>query len=929
MAKKDDKKPKSDSVEDIKKKDKKSTDKESTVDSTPPKNQDKADSASSSKTATGQLPKKPERISLSRSKSNGQKQQALSIDENSIDAENSENLKAVKAFKKDKKDARNYDNTKFVKVQVEDEMKKSFIAYAMAVNVSRAIPDVRDGLKPVHRRILYAMSELNLFSDKQYRKCARIVGDVLGKYHPHGDSAVYQALVRLAQPFTIRYPLIDGHGNFGSVDGDAPAAQRYTEAKLSKIAGEMLKDIDRETVDYYPNFDDTMEQPTVLPARIPNLLVNGSDGIAVGMATNIPPHNLTEVINGIFALIDNSDISIDELMQHIPAPDYPTGGVIMGRMNIRHAYHTGHGGVVLRAKVDIEEYGANKDGQGAKFRIVATELPFQVNKMQLIAHIAELVKDKKIEGIAGIHEESDRDGMRVVIEVKRDAQPQVVLNQLYKQSNFQVSNGITFLALVNGEPKILNLKEMLYHYLEHQKEVVTRRAKYDLERAEERSHILEGLVKALANIDRVIAIIKQSRDKFEAAEALTAEFYLSDKQANAILEMRLSRLTSLEVEHLNNEFNELQIKIADLKDILATPSRVLDIIKTELAEVKEKFGDTRRTVMEVNYDEIDVGDMIDVEDVVISLTHFGYIKRLPTCEYRTQRRGGKGASSHRPKEEDFVVKMFVASTHADILFFTNFGKVYSIKGYEVPEASRIARGRAIVNLLNLEENEKVSAVIPLPTDSKGYLMMATKKALIKRTSLDQFSSIRKGGKIAIKLVEDDELISVQLTGGRDEILLASSEGKCIRFAEDNVRPLGRDTQGVRSIKLNTNDYCVDMTVLQPGYEILTISENGYGKRSNPDDYRLQSRAGKGIKAGIFNQKTGKLVNLKQINPENDIMIISDNGTFIRIKATEVSKIGRDTQGVRMMKLKKSGKIASVSLAEPEEIIIEDESISTE
>ncbi|MDR1138408.1 MAG: DNA gyrase subunit A [Clostridiales bacterium] len=833
-------------------------------------------------------------------------------------------------LKRDKKDARNFDNTKFVKVQVEDEMKKSFIAYAMAVNVSRAIPDVRDGLKPVHRRILYAMSELNLYSDKQYRKCARIVGDVLGKYHPHGDSAVYQALVRLAQDFTIRYPLIDGHGNFGSVDGDPPAAQRYTEAKLSKISSEMLRDIDKETVDFYPNFDDTMEQPTVLPARVPNLLINGSDGIAVGMATNIPPHNLREVANGIFALIDNPDISIDELMHHIPAPDYPTGGIIMGRMNIRHAYRTGHGGVVIRAKTAIEEYGGNKDGLGVKYRIVATELPFQVNKATLISQIAELAKDKKIEGIAAIHEESDREGMRVVVEVKRDAQAQVVLNQLFKHTNLQVSNGITFLALVNGEPKVCNLKEILYHYLEHQKDVVIRRAKYDLEKAEERAHILEGLVKALDNIDRVIAIIKQSRDKFEASESLVAEFYLTDKQANAILEMRLSRLTSLEVESLKSELEALHIKIADLKDIINTPSRVIDIVRAELHEVVDRYGDDRRTTLEINYDEIDIGDLIDKENVVISMSHSGYIKRLPTTEYRVQHRAGKGAVAHKPKEEDFVESMFVASTHADILFFTNLGKVYRIKGYEIPEANKATRGRALVNLLNLsvEEHEKVTAIIPLPEEEtpRGYLIMATKRALIKRTALEQFASIRKTGKVAIELVDGDQLISVQLTSGLDEILLASSSGKCIRFAETNVRPQGRKTRGVRSIRINDSEHCVDMTVLHPGYEILTISQNGYGKRSDPEDYRLQRRAGKGIKAGVFNDKTGRLVNLKQVKPENDIMIIADNGTFIRIKASEVSKIGRDTQGVRMMKLKNQGKIVSVSLAEPEEEYTDDDGI---
>lgn len=891
-------------------------------------------------------------------------QQDISVENIPVQIEDQigQSKKVAKKQQRDKKDARNFDNTKFVKVQVEDEMKKSFIAYAMAVNISRAIPDVRDGLKPVHRRILYAMSELNLYSDKQYRKCARIVGDVLGKYHPHGDSAVYQALVRLAQDFSIRYPLVDGHGNFGSMDGDPAAAQRYTEAKLSKIAGEMLRDIDKDTVDYYPNFDDTIEQPTVLPSRIPNLLINGSDGIAVGMATNIPPHNLTEVIQGLFALIDNPEITIEELMAYIPAPDYPTGGVILGRTNIKRAYRTGHGGVVCRAKAEIEEYGGRKGQPHDRQRIVITELPYQVNKAALITQIAELSRDKRIDGIADIHEESDREGLRVVVDIKRDAQAQTVLNQLYKHSNLQISNGITFLALVNEEPKVLNLKEMLYYYLEHQKDVVVRRTKYDLEKAEERSHILQGLVIALANIDRVIAIIKQSRDKFEAAEGLTAEFYLTDKQANAILEMRLSRLTSLEVEQLNNEFNELQIKIADLKDILSTPTRVLEIIKAEMTIVKEKFGDERRTRLEVDYEELDAGDMIDVEDVVISMTHSGYIKRLPTTEYRTQNRAGRGSSAHKPKDEDFVEKVFVANTHSDILFFSNFGKVYSIKGYHIPEANKATRGRAIVNLftktrveknadgkilrteevcaLDRENGEKITAVIPLPQESrKGYLMLATRNGKIKRTHLEHFESINKSGKIAILLNPGDELISAQLTGGRDEILVATNHGKCIRFAEDNVRAQGRNSQGQRSIKLNNNkqstddveddvesidqdidtendndvtkqtdtfvdtDYVVDMTVLQSGHELLTISEKGFGKRSDPEEYRLQRRGGKGVSAGTFNNKTGKLVGLKQLSEDNDIMIIADDGTLIRIRAKDVSKIKRGTQGVRIMRLK--------------------------
>ncbi len=815
------------------------------------------------------------------------------------------------------------DNTKIIKRQVVDEMKKSFIAYAMAVNVSRAIPDVRDGLKPVHRRILYSMGELNLFSDKPHRKCARIVGDVLGKYHPHGDSSVYDALVRLAQDFSINEPLVDGHGNFGSVDGDPPAAMRYTEARLSKIASEMLRDIDKETVDWYPNFDDTLQQPTVLPSRFPNLLVNGSDGIAVGMATNIPPHNLVEVINAVEALIENPDLTAEELLQYVPGPDYPTGGIIMGRANLRCAYRTGHGGVVIRSKCEIEEYTPREGGQPRQ-RIVITELPYQVNKAELIKSMANLVKDKRIEGISAINEESDREGLRIVVEVKRDAQAQVVLNMLYKHTNLQTSDGITFLSLVNGEPKILNLKEMLYYYLEHQKDVVLRRTKYDLDKAQEREHILEGLVKALTNIDAVIKIIKGSRDKFEAAEKLMAEFYLSDKQANAILEMRLQRLTSLEVESIKNDLVQLQALIADLKSIIASPKRVLEIIGTELEEIKTKYGTPRKTQICVDYDEIDIGDLIEREDVVISMTHFGYVKRLPTSEYKVQHRGGKGITAHKPKEEDFVETMFITCTHDDLLFFTNRGKVYAIKAYEVPEAERTARGRAIVNLLNLDDGEKVNAVIRIEEGGRqGNLLMATKRGLIKKTSLTEFASIRKVGKIAIKLNEGDELISVQLTNGRDEILVASSSGKCIRFAEDDVRMMGRDTQGVRAMKIGDDEEIVDMTVVKDGHEIITVSEFGYGKRTDLNDYRLQSRAGKGIKAGTFTAKTGKLVNMKQINPDDDVMLIADNGIIIRMRAKEISKIGRDTQGVRIMKLKNHGTVVGVAVASPE-IEIEEE-----
>ncbi|MDR3263487.1 MAG: DNA gyrase subunit A [Clostridiales bacterium] len=815
------------------------------------------------------------------------------------------------AKKKDSEYEPIIDNTKIVNLPIENEMKKSFIAYAMAVNVSRAIPDVRDGLKPVHRRILYAMHELGLSNDKPFRKCARIVGDVLGKFHPHGDSAVYDALVRLAQDFSIREPLVEGHGNFGSVDGDPAAAQRYTEARLSKIAGEMLREIDKNTVDYYPNFDDTLMQPTVLPSRFPNLLVNGSDGIAVGMATSIPSHNLGEVIDATVALLDNPIASVEELMQFIPAPDFPTAGIIMGRAAIRQAYKTGRGGCIIRARADIEET------QSGRSRIIVSELPYQVNKAKLIETIADQVKEKKIEGIADIKEESDRKGMRLVIDVKRDANAQVVLNTLYKQTNMQISFSIILLALKDATPKIMNLKEILEAYVEHQKEVIVRRTRYDLEKAEERAHIVEGLCIALANIDEVVKIIKQSKDRAIAHEHLMERFLLSDKQSNAILEMRLHRLTSLEVEKLNQELAELKIAITEYKSILASSEKVIAIIKKELLEIKENYGSERRSELSYDYEEINIGDLIDKEDVVISMTHYGYIKRISLTEYKSQKRGGRGITAHKPKEEDFVENMFITNTHDDLLFFTNLGKVYSIKGYEVPEAERTARGRAIVNILQLDNGEKVTAFMPFKEDDRGFLMLATKRGLVKKTPIEEFARIRKVGKIAISLLDDDELISAQMTSGHDEIIIASESGKCIRFSEENVRSMGRDTQGVRSMKLDNDDNVVDMTAIRSGYEILTITSNGYGKRSDPNDYRLQSRAGKGIKAGVFNDKTGKLVNLKLISPDDDIMLIADTGIIIRIKAKEISKIGRDTQGVRVMRIKDEGKIVSVAVAAPE------------
>ena len=803
--------------------------------------------------------------------------------------------------------------TKMLDVEVDNELKRSFIAYAMAVNKSRAIPDVRDGLKPVHRRILFSMHEMGLYNDKSYRKCARIVGDTLGKYHPHGDISVYDALVRLAQDFTINFPLVDGHGNFGSVDGDPAAAMRYTEARLSKLAAEMLKDLDKETVDFIPNFDGNESEPTVLPSRFPNLLVNGSDGIAVGMATNIPPHNLAEVIDGTVAMIDNPDITVDELMEYIPAPDFPTGGIIMGRSGIRNAYRTGQGKIVIRSKCEIEDYGT---GGNARQRIVVTEIPYQVNKAMLIKTIADMVKDKRLEGISDIREESDRDGMRIVIECKKDANAQVVLNTLYKRTNLQVSDGIIMLALVeNGtEPKTLNLRDILYYYLEHQKDVITRRTRYDLNKTEERAHIVAGLVLALANIDEVIKIIKESADKFVAIAKLTETFELDEKQANAILEMRLQRLTSLEVEKLREELAALEATIADLKDILAHESRVMAIIRSDLIDIKNRYPSLRRTEISVDYGSIEEADLIDREDVVISLTHTGYIKRLPVSEYKAQNRGGMGITGHKPKEEDYVEKMFISSTHDDILLFSSFGKVYSVKGYEIPEANRTARGRAVVNIVRLDQGEKIQSVLPVKEGDDGYIVIATKKGVIKKTSTKEYERIPKNGKIAIKLPEGDEVISVQLTTGENELLIASRFGKCIRFSETDVRAMGRTATGVRAMKLAGDDELVDMLVVNPEMDIFTLTSNGYGKRTSVEDYRIQSRGGKGIKAGVFNEKTGWLVNMKLVSDDNDIMIITTGGTIIRMHADSISRIGRATRGVRVMNVKDS-LVATVDVTE--------------
>lgn len=803
-------------------------------------------------------------------------------------------------------------NEKVENVEVVGELKKSFISYAMAVNVSRAIPDVRDGLKPVHRRILFSMGELNNFYDKPHKKSARIVGEVMGKYHPHGDISIYDALVRLAQDFSIRYPLVDGHGNFGSVDGDPPAAQRYTEARLSKIASLMLEDIDKETVDFYPNFDDTLMQPTVLPAKFPNLLVNGADGIAVGMATNIPPHNLKEVISGVQALIDNPDIDIDELIKIIPAPDYPTGGIIMGRTAIKHAYKTGRGGILVRGRAEIEETSSGRQ------RIVITELPYQVNKARFITQMADMVKNKKIDGISDIKEESDREGLRVVVDVKKDANAQVVLNSLYKHTMLQQSSGIIMLALVNGVPRVLNLKEMLYYYLEHQKEVLIRKTKFDLKRAQEREHIVKGLVIALASIDEVIEVIKSSKDKQDAMVNLTTKFELDEIQANAILEMKLSKLTSLEVEKLKEELAELERTIADLKNILETPARVLKIIRDNLEEIKNTYGDERKTEISLEMGGIDIEDLIAEEDVIISMTHLGYIKRMAMDEYKAQHRGGVGISAHKTKDEDFVEKIFITSTHDNLYFFTNLGKVYSLKAYEIPEAQRQAKGRAMINLLQLSLGEKVATIIPVKKDATGNLIMATKNGLIKKTPLKEYDNIRKGGKIAIKLLDGDELIGVDITSGRDDILIASHEGKCIRFNETDVRQVGRDSQGVKSMKLSENDAVIDMAIVRENGKIITISENGFGKQTDASEFRLQQRGGMGVKAGIFNEKTGKLVALKQIEEDSDLVMIADNGVIIRTHTDDISTYSRLSQGVKIMKLRGSSKIVSVALTKRED-----------
>lgn len=805
---------------------------------------------------------------------------------------------------------------KLIPVNLEQEMKKSFIAYAMAVIVDRALPDVRDGLKPVHRRILYDMSEeLGMTPDKPTRKSARVVGDVLGKFHPHGDSSVYDAMVRLAQPFNIRYPLIEGQGNFGSVDGDGAAAMRYTEARLQKLTMHLLDGIDKDTVDFYPNFDETLQQPSVLPARFPNLLVNGSSGIAVGMATNIPPHNLTEVINGVICMIDNPECTVDDLMQHIKGPDFPTGGLIMGRSGIRAAYHTGHGRITVRAKTNVEEMGSNRS------RIIVTEIPYQVNKSVLVKKIADLVHEKKIEGISDIRDESnDRQGMRIVIELKRDVQPQVVLNMLYKHTPMQENFGANMLALVDGKPQVLNLREMIYYYLEHQKDVVTRRTRFELNKAQNRAHILEGLLKALDHIDEIVAIIRASKDTNTAKEALMLRFEFSEKQAQAILDMRLARLTGLERERLQEEYEELERTIERLTAILGDEHLLMDVIKTEISEIRDKFGDERRSELTIAEDDIDIEDLIQEENMVVTLTHEGYVKRVSSSVYRAQHRGGRGVSGMNVKDTDYTTQMFVVSTHQEIMFFTNMGRVYSLKCYQIPEAGRQARGTAIINLLHIVSGEKVSTMLPMPkeTEEEHNLVMATRNGMIKKTALEEFRNLRKNGLIAIALREGDELIGVRLSNGDDEMLVSTRKGKCIRFNERHVRNVGRNSIGVRSMRVAEGDEVIDIAAVEPETTVLAITTKGYGKRTDPEEYREQGRGGMGVKAMQLTDKTGDLAALMFVHEDEDILLITDDGTIIRARAADVRLCGRSTQGVRIMRLAEGSTVVGVCRAEKEE-----------
>ncbi|MCB4275736.1 DNA gyrase subunit A [Clostridioides difficile] len=805
------------------------------------------------------------------------------------------------------------ENNKILPIEIAEEMKKSYIDYSMSVIAGRALPDVRDGLKPVHRRILYSMSELNLTPDKPYRKSARIVGDVLGKYHPHGDTAVYYAMVRMAQDFSTRALLVDGHGNFGSVDGDSPAAMRYTEAKMSKLSLELLRDIEKETVDFKPNFDESLKEPSVLPARYPNLLVNGSNGIAVGMATSIPPHNLAEVIDATVYLIDNPECSVDDLIKFVQGPDFPTAAIIMGKESIAEAYRTGRGKVKVRSRAFIEELPKGKQ------QIIVTEIPYQVNKAKLVERIAELVKEKRIEGISDLRDESNRNGMRIVIELKRDANANIVLNNLYKHSQMEDTFSIIMLALVDGQPRVLNLKQILYHYIKHQEDVVTRRTKFELNKAEARAHILEGLKIALDNIDAVISLIRASKTGQEAKLGLIEKFKLTEIQAQAILDMRLQRLTGLERDKIEAEYEDLIKKINRLKEILADERLLLNVIKDEITIIKENYSDERRTEIRHAEGEIDMRDLISDEEIAITLTHFGYIKRLPSDTYKSQKRGGRGISALTTREEDFVRHLVTTTTHSRLLFFTNKGRVFKLNAYEIPEGKRQAKGTAIVNLLQLSADEKIATLIPIDgNDENEYLLLATKKGIVKKTKREEFKNINKSGLIAIGLRDDDELIGVELTDGKQEVLLVTKEGMSIRFDENDIRYMGRTAMGVKGITLSKEDFVVSMNLCSKGTDVLVVSKNGFGKRTNIEEYRSQIRAGKGIKTYNISEKTGTIVGADMVNEDDEIMIINSDGVLIRIRVNEISLFGRVASGVKLMKTNDEVNVVSIAKINIEE-----------
>jgi DNA gyrase subunit A len=792
-------------------------------------------------------------------------------------------------------------------VNISQEMKSSFLDYAMSVIVSRALPDVRDGLKPVHRRILYTMYELGMTPDKQYKKSSRTVGNVTAQYHPHGDVAVYEAMVRMAQNFSYRYMLVDGHGNFGSVDGDPPAAMRYTESKMAPITLELLRDIQKDTIDFGPNYDGQQMEPLVLPARFPNLLVNGASGIAVGMATNIPPHNLREIIDGLLLIIDQPETTVEDLLPIVKGPDFPTGGIILGYEGIRKAFRTGRGSVQIRAKTRIEE------AQNGKMRIIVEELPYQVNKAKLVEKIAELVRDKKIDGITDLRDESDRNGMRVVIELRRDVNPRIILNNLYKHTTLQTSFGVNTLALVNGQPRVLNLHQALVHYLDHQIEVIRRRTQFDLNKAEERAHILEGLRIALDQIDKVIALIRGSKTTAEARSGLMEQFGLSDKQAQAILDMRLQRLTGLERDKIESEYQELQITIKELRSILADESKIRAVVRQELVEVKEKFGDDRRTSIMINVDSIVEEDLIPEEEVAVLLTHKGYVKRMPLSTYRAQKRGGKGVTGMGTRDDDFIQTLFVTSTHNHILFFSNKGKVYRLKAYEIPELGRSAKGTPIINLIQIEQNERIQAVIPVKQFTDDYnLFFATSAGVVKKTKLSEFENIRKNGLFAINLREGDELVGVRLTDGEQEVIMGTSLGMSIRFPEFDVREMGRSATGVKGITLADNDYVIDMDIVMPGKDVMIVTKKGYGKRTPIGEYRSQSRGGKGIKTLNITKKNGPVVGHTMVSEEEDLMIVTQAGVVIRMNIAGISSLGRYAQGVRLIKMAKDEEVATVA-----------------